>query len=87
MDFPSFNRYFILKLSAQRDGKFICTLKLKLWDVEMQSRIVPRNVVPLTTLAPEALAAFLIDYFVCHDRSIKIDHLINVQPIIGLSVF
>ena len=32
------------------------------------------------------LGALFIDYFVCHNRSIKVDDLINVQPIIGQGV-
>ena len=66
-----------------------CTLKLKLWNVEISivSCVIPRDFIPLSILVPEALGALFIDYFVCHDRSIKMDDLINVQPIIGPEVF
>ena len=66
-----------------------CTLKQKLCSVEISifSRVIPGNFIPLSVLVPEALGALFIDYFVCHDRSIKMDDLINVQPIIGPGVF
>ena len=68
---------------------FLCTLKFKLWNVEISivSCVIPRNFIPLSILVPEALDTLLIDYFVYHDRSIKIDDLINVQPIIVPGAF
>ena len=66
-----------------------CTLKLKLWNVEISivSCVIARDFIPLSLLVPEDLGALFIDHFVCHDRSIKMDDLINVQPIIGPGVF
>ena len=54
---------------------FFCTLKLKLWNVEIStvSCVIPRDFIPLSTFAPEALGALFIDYFVCHERTIKMD--------------
>ena len=65
---------------------FFYTPRLKLWDVEVLHFFffVPRNFIPLTTLVPEALGALFIDYFVCHDGSIKIDDLIKAVLIIRI---
>ena len=41
---------------------------------------------PPRVIVPKVFRALLIDYFVCHDGSIKCDDLINVQPITGLEV-
>ena len=66
-----------------------CALKLKLWDVEISnvSCVIAGNLLPLTILVPVSFGALLIDLFVCHDRSIKIDDLINVPPVIAPGVF
>ena len=48
---------------------------------------IPRNFIPPSIVVPEVLRALLIDYFVYHDRPIKIDDLINGQSIIVPGTF
>ena len=68
---------------------FFRTFKLKLWNLEISivSCVISRDFIPLSIFVLEALGALFIDYFVYHDRSIKMDDLIYVQPIIGPGVF
>ena len=58
---------------------FFCILKIKFLGVEISivSCVITRNFNPVIILVPEALRALFINYFVCHDRSIKRDDLIN----------
>ena len=65
-DTPYFNRYSFQALSPEWWKFLFCTIQLKLWDVEIfvVSRVIPRNLIPLTIVIPNSRGSQVTTYFI-----------------------